>query len=99
MSTVLDYVGDLDVHVFASPCPLFFFCGEKATPQARLAMKLICFCVAGHVYAGGCILAMVHDYKVMRTERGWYCLSEVHIKRNFTAGLIEVLKSVDKLGI
>lgn len=49
---------------------------------------------AGHVYAGGAFLAMVHDYKVMRTERGWYCLSEVHIKRNFSVGFMEIFKSV-----
>ena len=44
------------------------------------------------MYAGGAFLAMVHDYRVMRMEKGWYCMSEVHIKRNFAAAFIEILK-------
>ena len=51
----------------------------------------------GHTYAGGAFLALVHDYKIMRTEKGWYCFSEVHIKRAFTAGFVELLKYVNSM--
>ena len=33
----------------------------------------------------------------MRTEKGWYCFSEVHIKRAFTAGFVELLKYVNSM--
>ena len=49
---------------------------------------------AGHVYAAGVFIALAHDYKVMRSDRGWWCLNEVHIKRNFTAGLLEMAKYI-----
>ena len=48
----------------------------------------------GHVYAGGVFLAIAHDYTIMRSEKGWFCLSEVHLKRNFTAGFLELGKWV-----
>ena len=47
---------------------------------------------AGHVYAAGVFIALAHDYKLMRTDRGWWSLNEVHIKRNFTAGVLEMAK-------
>lgn len=46
----------------------------------------------GHVYAAGVFIALAHDYKVMQSERGWWCLNEVHIKRNFSVALLEMIK-------
>ena len=46
----------------------------------------------GHVYAAGAFFAIVQDYRVMRTEKGWYCLPEIFIKRKFSPGLVETLK-------
>ena len=55
-------------------------------------IKLLLSCTAGHVYAAGSFFAMVQDYRVMRSERGWYCLPEVTIKRNFSVGMYAMLK-------
>ena len=52
------------------------------------------FSVIGHVYAAGVFIALAHDHKVMRSERGWWCLNEIHIRRNFTAGVLEMAKLV-----
>ena len=48
--------------------------------------------LTGHVYAAGAFFALVQDFRVMRTERGWFCLPEVNIKRRFTVGMYEILK-------
>ena len=39
---------------------------------------MMIFCV-GHAFAGGAILALSHDYMVMRSDRGFWCLNEVSI--------------------
>ena len=33
---------------------------------------------------------------VMRTDRGWFCLSEINLKRHFSAASMELVKSVAK---
>jgi enoyl-CoA hydratase/carnithine racemase len=43
--------------------------------------------IQGHAYAAGVMLALAHDERVMRADRGWFCLPEVDIKIPFTPGM------------
>lgn len=49
--------------------------------------------VQGHAFAGGAMLALAHDERVMRADRGYFCLPEVDIGIPFTPGMSALIAS------
>lgn len=49
--------------------------------------------VNGHAFAGGGMLALSHDFTVMREDRGWFCLPEVDINIPFTPGMAALVQA------
>ncbi|MEU1985323.1 enoyl-CoA hydratase-related protein [Nocardia sp. NPDC019395] len=43
--------------------------------------------VNGHAFGAGAMLASSHDFRVMRADRGYWCLPEVHLGMPFTIGM------------
>lgn len=43
--------------------------------------------VNGHAFGAGAMLAMAHDWRVMRSDRGYVCFPEVDIRIPFTVGM------------
>lgn len=49
--------------------------------------------IQGHAFAGGAMLAIAFDRKVMREDRGYFCLPEVEINIPFTPGMTALVQS------
>ncbi|KAI8928338.1 ClpP/crotonase-like domain-containing protein [Entophlyctis helioformis] len=49
--------------------------------------------ITGHAFAGGCMLAMAHDYRVMRSDRGFMCMNEVDLPAAMTPGMLALVQA------
>ncbi len=49
--------------------------------------------VVGHAFGAGAMLAIAHDYRVMRADRGYYCFPEVDIHIPFTPGMAALIQA------
>jgi len=49
--------------------------------------------VNGHAFAGGGMLAVAHDYVVMREDRGFWCLPEVDLGLPLTPAMFAVVEA------
>jgi enoyl-CoA hydratase/carnithine racemase len=78
--------------------------GEKERPQfvtsvLKFLGRLMAFPVPtvaamnGHVFAAGAMLALAHDFRVMRADRGFFCLPEVDINIPMAPGMTALIKS------
>jgi len=67
----------------------------------RLFARLLTFPMAtvaavnGHAFAAGAMLALVHDFRLMREDRGYLCLPEVDLRtgRPLTPGMYALLRA------
>lgn len=78
----LDWVGD-------HPNELLGYLDRVHRLFARV-LGLPCPTVAacnGHTFAAGAMLAIAHDVRIMRADRGYWCLPEVDLGMPFTAGM------------
>lgn len=49
--------------------------------------------IQGHCFAAGAMLALAHDWRVMRADRGFFCLPEVDIGIPFTLGMDALIRA------
>jgi len=49
--------------------------------------------INGHAFAAGGMLALAHDHRVMRADRGYFCLPEVDLGLPFTPGMSALIQA------
>jgi enoyl-CoA hydratase/carnithine racemase len=49
--------------------------------------------IQGHCFAAGAMLAVAHDFRVMRADRGFFCLPEVDIHIPFTPPMAALIQA------
>lgn len=58
-----------------------------------LALPLVTVAaIQGHAFAAGAMLTLSHDVRVMRADRGFWCLPEVDIQIPFTPGMSALIQ-------
>lgn len=73
--------------------------GEVVNGLQSLYGRLLAFpatlvaAINGHAFAGGGMLALACDQRVMREDRGFFCLSEVDINIPFSDGMSALVQS------
>jgi len=69
-----------------------------STKMNELLVRILTFpmltvaAINGHAFAGGGLLSIVHDYRIMNAERGWWCMNEVHINLLFSPWIIHLFR-------
>ncbi|MCR6484573.1 enoyl-CoA hydratase/isomerase family protein [Amycolatopsis sp. OK19-0408] len=48
--------------------------------------------INGHAFGAGAMLAMAHDFRVMRGDRGYFCFPEADINIPFTPGMAALIQ-------
>ena len=48
--------------------------------------------INGHAFAAGAFLALACDYRIMREDRGWFCISEVDVGVPIGEAMMSLLK-------
>ncbi len=49
--------------------------------------------LVGHAFGAGAMLAVAHDFRVMRADRGFFCFPEADIRIPFTPGMAALIQA------
>lgn len=89
------YSNGFDLEGFADAAPgefdAFTVRAEVAIGRLLVAPYTTVAAINGHCYAAGALLALAHDMRVMRSDRGYFCLPAVDIGIPFTRGMTELI--------
>ncbi|KAJ2747577.1 hypothetical protein GGI20_000402 [Coemansia sp. BCRC 34301] len=67
-------------------------------PYMRMLARMLTYrvptvaAINGHAFAGGCMFALAHDYRVMRADRGWIAMNEIDIGIPLIPGMAAIVK-------
>ncbi|HEY2775487.1 MAG TPA: enoyl-CoA hydratase-related protein [Candidatus Binatia bacterium] len=66
---------------------------------ARIIALPVATCAAmnGHAFAGGAMLALAHEWRVMRSDRGFFCLPELDLGMPLVLGMRTLIR--EKIGV
>ena len=69
--------------------------GDRMNQIHSRLLLLPCPTVAamnGHAFAAGAFMALSCDYRIMREDRGWFCISEVDVGVPIPSAMMEMLR-------
>jgi Delta3-Delta2-enoyl-CoA isomerase len=91
------YSNGLDLEWIAQqpPADIQPFIGQVHELLARMLTfpVITVAAVNGHAFAAGAMLMLAHDFRLMRKDRGYFCLPEVDIQIPFTGPMKELIQA------
>jgi enoyl-CoA hydratase/carnithine racemase len=66
---------------------------ERVLARMLLLPTATVAAIQGHAFAAGAMLARAHDVRVMREDRGYFCLPEVDLPLPFTPGMAALIQA------
>jgi len=70
----------------------FAAAAERLLARLLVAPYITVAAVNGHCYAAGALLALCHDFRIMRADRGYLALPSVDVGIPFTRGMTELIQ-------
>lgn len=70
----------------------FAVAAERLLARLLVAPYITVAAINGHCYAAGALLALCHDFRVMRADRGFLSLPSVNVGIPFTRGMTELIQ-------
>ena len=62
-------------------------------PENSSSLKTVLFHFStGHAIAEGAFIALMHDFRIMRSDRGWITWPEVHLKLPMTNAMLDLIR-------
>lgn len=66
---------------------------EKLFATVMALPVLTVAAVNGHAFGAGAMLAIAHDFRLMNTEKGFFCFPEIDIKIPFSTGMAALIQA------
>jgi len=85
----LDWIGSSE----CTDRPAFIGDVQRLLARVLAFPRPIVAAANGHVFAAGAMLLLAHDFAVMRSDRGFFCLPEVDIGIPFSNGMTALIAS------
>lgn len=70
----------------------FAAAAERLLARLLVAPYITVAAINGHCYAAGALLALCHDFRIMRADRGFLALPSVDVGIPFTRGMTELIQ-------
>jgi enoyl-CoA hydratase/carnithine racemase len=73
--------------------------GEYLAAVQQLLARMLTFpmvtvaALPGHAFAAGAMFSLAHDFRVMRADRGYWCLPEADINLAFSPGMSALIRA------
>ncbi len=73
--------------------------GDVVTGMLRIFARVLCSplvtvaAINGHAFAGGAMLALACDFRVMRTDRGFFCIPEIDLGLPLQPGMASIIQA------